>query len=155
MPAAKKSILEKMLDRLFAGLASGPNLNCRPHSSRQRIDWTQFARFHDLNPADALRQLLSDKQSVQLKARVEPPKKSEKPSDTKRRSRSSSDRAKKSFESANEPAGGETTSMEEQKRFDDWSAQQLLLTKLRGLAEDSREYEQDTGVHVLHVGFPY
>src|SRR5262249_30326850 len=36
----------------------------------------------------------------------------------------------------------------------DWSAQQSLLTKLRSLAEDARDYEQDTGAHVLHVGFP-
>lgn len=38
MPANR--ILEKMLDRLYASLIGGPSLNCRPHSSRQRVDVT-------------------------------------------------------------------------------------------------------------------
>ena len=53
---SQNTILSKMLDRLFAGLANGPNLNCRPHSSRQRVDWSQFANLQDRQPADALRQ---------------------------------------------------------------------------------------------------
>jgi len=35
-----------------------------------------------------------------------------------------------------------------------WVDQQGLLGKLRVIADDARTYEQDTGVHVLHVGFP-
>ena len=35
-----------------------------------------------------------------------------------------------------------------------WLDQQGLLTKLRVIADDARTYEQDTGVHVLNVGFP-
>jgi len=30
-------ILQKMLERLFASLLSGPGMNCRPHSSREHI----------------------------------------------------------------------------------------------------------------------
>ncbi len=121
-----------MLDRLFAGLMRGPNLNCRPHSSRQRVDWTQFAKLQDVTPVEALRRLLSEKQSTQLVARVTAPKKIEKVSES----------------------GEETLSPEELRLRDEWSAQQSLLTKLRGLAEDARDYVQDTGVHALHVGFP-
>lgn len=32
--------------------------------------------------------------------------------------------------------------------------QQALLTKLRIIADDAATYEQDTGVHVLHIGYP-
>jgi hypothetical protein len=146
------TILVKMLDRLLAGLASGPNLNCRPHSSRQRIDWTQLSRLKDISPAAALCQLLSDKQSTRITARVEPPKSAATNGESsKGRSRSKSKLAKpESVENADE----EAISSEEKNDRSDWSAQQSLLAKIRVLAEDAREYEQDTGVHVLHVGFP-
>jgi hypothetical protein len=147
---SKNQILSKMLDRLFAGLTSGPNLNCRPHSSRQRIDWMQFAKLQDISPADALRQLLSDKQATQLQARVTAPKNAGKPSSKRRSPTASHEESEKTPDS--EPVGN--FSPEDQHKKDNWSAQQTVLTKLRGLAEDAREYEQDTGVHVLHVGFP-
>ncbi|HEY8668671.1 MAG TPA: AAA domain-containing protein, partial [Tepidisphaeraceae bacterium] len=35
-----------------------------------------------------------------------------------------------------------------------WGEQQALIRKARGIAEDARTYENDTGVHVLHIGFP-
>lgn len=149
---SKNQILSKMLDRLFAGLTSGPNLNCRPHSSRQRIDWTQFAKLHDLSPADALRQLLSEKQATQLQARVAAPKNVGKPS-SKRRSTTSSQQEELE-QSADDTERPVDPTPDEQQKRDKWSSQQTLLTKLRGLAEDARDYEQDTGVHVLHVGFP-
>ena len=75
---SQNTILSKMLDRLFAGLASGPNLNCRPHSSRQRVDWSQFANLQDRPPAEALRQLLSER-TTQLLPRVTAPPKPGKP----------------------------------------------------------------------------
>ncbi len=152
----KNTILPKMLDRLFAGLASGPNLNCRPHSSRQRIDWSQFSKLLDVSPTEALRQLLSDGQATKLQARATAPKTIGKPSAG--RKRTGSGRAVASpTEKPDNPDNSESAdvvSPEEQQQRDNWSAQQSLLTKLRGLAEDAREYEQDTGVHVLHVGFP-
>ncbi len=154
MPAAKNSILVKMLDRLFAGLSSGPNLNCRPHSSRQRIDWTQFARLHDIAPNEALKQLLSGKQASQFQAQVDPPKRIEKPAESTKGRSGSKTKANKKSPPEDGPVENESLSPEEQKHCENWSAQQALLTKLRGLAEDAREYEQDTGVHVLHVGFP-
>jgi hypothetical protein len=152
MPSPKNKILVKMLDRLFAGLISGPNLNCRPHSSRQRLDWTQLARLQDCSPADALRQLFSDKQAAQLQARVKPPKNSGKSNTGKNADSSKSTSAKSG--AACEESPDEAASPEDQQSRNNWTAQQGLLTKLRGLTEDARDYEQDTGVHVLHVGFP-
>ena len=158
MAGVRNAILVKMLDRLFAGLTSGPNLNCRPHSSRQRIDWTQFARLHDVSPADALRQLFATKAAIELRPKVKPPTKPlAKPETTtegtKGKSRSKSD-AKKKTESDGASDASESLSPEQQRQQEDWTNQQSLMTKLRGLAEDARAYVQDTGVHVLHVGFP-
>ena len=158
MAGVRNAILVKMLDRLFAGLTSGPNLNCRPHSSRQRVDWTQFARLQDVSPADALRQLFVAKAAIELRPKVKPPTKSPtKPETategTKGKSRSKSD-ARKKTETDGAPDASESLSPEQQRQQDDWTNQQSLMTKLRGLAEDARAYVQDTGVHVLHVGFP-
>ncbi len=35
-----------------------------------------------------------------------------------------------------------------------WIEQQSIFTKARNIVEDARTYEQDTGVHVLSIGFP-
>src|SRR5580692_4096012 len=74
MPATEQRILKKMLDRLFASLVNGPSLNCRPHSSRQRIDLTQLAKLQDVAPEDILRQLLGETRSCKVNATVKPPK---------------------------------------------------------------------------------
>ena len=149
---SQNTILSKMLDRLFAGLASGPNLNCRPHSSRQRVDWSQFANLQDRNPAEALRQLLSDR-TTQLLPRVTAPPKPGKPKGKK----ASGDIAgvnESATASESADTTEETLTPEARQHRSSWTSQQTLLTKLRALAEDARDYEQDTGVHVLHVGFP-
>ena len=44
-PPRSRVILQKMLERLFASLVSGPGMNCRPHSSRQRVDVAQLGRL--------------------------------------------------------------------------------------------------------------
>ena len=56
--AGSNRILSKMLERLFAALVNGPSLNCKPHSSRQRVDWTLLAKLKDVTPEEALRALL-------------------------------------------------------------------------------------------------
>lgn len=150
--SSKNAILAKMLDRLFAGLTSGPNLNCRPHSSRQRLDWTQFAKLQDIVPGEALRRLLSDKQAAQLQAKVASPRPGGKSSNGRKRTTGPAPTEPPNDEE-NSGVDEELSPADKQHR-DSWSAQQSLLTKLRGLAEDARDYEQDTGVHVLHVGFP-
>src|SRR3954470_7967636 len=72
-PAEKNRILTKMLDRLFATLVNGPSLNCRPHSSRQRVDWTLLGKFKDLSPEDAFRKLLGEDEMGKLIGRATPP----------------------------------------------------------------------------------
>src|SRR5687768_13377227 len=127
---AQNKILAKLLDRLFASLVNGPSLNARPHASRQRVDLTHVARLGDRSPEDVLRDLLGPSCGVKIKAKVAQPKKS--PDDV---------------------PDEELTDEEKQARRR-WSDQQSLLHKLRIIAEDAKTYEQDTGVHVLHVGFP-
>src|SRR6267143_2058897 len=73
MAQSGSKILSKMLERLFASLLSGPALNCRPHSSRQRIDLTALSRLKDITPEQALRTLLSADRKIKLTARVPAP----------------------------------------------------------------------------------
>ncbi|HSV15554.1 MAG TPA: AAA domain-containing protein [Tepidisphaeraceae bacterium] len=122
-------VLAKMLDRLFAGLMNGPGMNCRPHASRQRIDLTQLSRLSDASPEDVLRQLLSDGRVAKVIAKVKPPRRSD----------------------HGENSEGEDEPSSSQKA---WDEQTALLNKLRVVADDARTYENDTGVHVLNVGFP-
>src|SRR5688572_2142107 len=129
----KNRILTKMLDRLFAALVNGPSLNCRPHSSRQRVDWTHLGRLKDLSAEDALHAVLGAEGEVTLTARVPMPKR-----------RGGED----------EDGEDDGLSAEERAGRSAWSEQTTLLGKLRGIAEDAKTYEQDTGVHVLYVGFP-
>jgi len=71
--ADKNRVLTKMLDRLFATLVNGPSLNCRPHSSRQRVDWTLLGKFKDASPEEALRKLLGEDEQVKLIGRATMP----------------------------------------------------------------------------------
>ena len=122
-------ILEKMLDRLLASLANGPSLNARPHNSRQRLDLTALSRLQDRTADQILRDLLSDAHTAKVVARATPP-----------RERATDDGGKLTPEAAS--------------ALHAWSDQSNALTKLRSIAEDSRDYENDTGVHVLYIGFP-
>src|SRR5881398_2744966 len=131
MAQSGSKILSKMLERLFASLLSGPALNCRPHSSRQRIDFTALGRLKDASPEAALRALLSADRKTKLTARVPAAPKHPAP---------------------NEAAP--PLSPEEKAAHQSWSDQQSLLSKLKIIVDDARTYEQDTGVGVLSLGFP-
>src|SRR4051794_8199469 len=72
--AATNRILAEMLDRLFAALTSGPSLNARPHSSRQRVDLMSLAKLGDVSPREALRQILGEERGTKLRAKIDPPK---------------------------------------------------------------------------------
>ena len=133
-PIAKNRILSKMLERLFATLVNGPSLNCRPHSSRQRVDWAALARLKDLSPEDGLLQLLGEERQAKFTARAPLP-------------------ARRLIE-ANEREEKEKLSEADRATIAAWREQEALFAKLRTIAEDARTYEQDTGVHVLNVGFP-
>src|SRR5688500_11801533 len=130
----KNKILAKMLDRLFASLVNGPGLNCRPHNSRQRIDLTQLRKLGDVSPDAVLVRLLGKARKAAVKARVPQPKR----------------RVERAY--SDEAATGEDAAAAAAERA--WAEQQAVLQKLHVIAEDARTYEQDTGVHVLNVGFP-
>ena len=67
-------VLVRMLDRLFAALVNGPAMSCRPHHSRQRIDWADLSRLKDAEPGAALLSLLGPDRAARLLARVPPAK---------------------------------------------------------------------------------
>src|SRR5437868_604421 len=69
-PVAKNRIFEKMLERLFATLVNGPSLNCRPHSSRQRVDLATLSRLKDLAPEDGMLRLLGEERQAKFIARA-------------------------------------------------------------------------------------
>lgn len=154
--ANENRILSKMLERLFASLVNGPSLNCRPHSSRQRVDWTGLSKLGDMSPEEALRVVLGGSCEVRLNAKVKMPRgKREEGEDETANGRRG--------ETATEETSGGETATEEVKSpgeseglraWNAWEAQVGLLSKLRGIVEDARTYEQDTGVHVLNIGFP-
>jgi len=128
--ADANKFLAKMLERLYASLTAGPALNCRPHSSRQRVDLAVLSKLDGSSPGQILAGLLGPSGSVRLTARIPAPPPDE-------------------DESASPEARDELRA--QRKR---WDEQQALLTKLRTIAEDALTFEQDTGAHVLHVGLP-
>src|SRR4051794_38018215 len=138
--AANNRILSKLLDRLFAALTTGPSLNARPHSSRQRIDLTSLAKLGDAPPRDVLRQILGEERGAKLRAKIDPPN-----------ARGGGGGA---GANGDDEVDEQTLTPEERQAAQAWKDQQTVLQKLRAIAEDARVYEQDTGAHVLHVGFP-
>ncbi|CAG0970770.1 hypothetical protein PHYC_01235 [Phycisphaerales bacterium] len=130
--ASPNKVLSVMLERLFAAISSGPSLNCRPHNSRQRVDWTALEQLQDVAPGAALRDVLSEKAETRVVGRV-------KPVATAR---------------AGEEQDTSPEAVELRRRRKAFAAQQQLLSKLRVVVEEARTYENDTGVYVLNVGFP-
>ncbi|MBX5481749.1 MAG: DUF4011 domain-containing protein [Myxococcaceae bacterium] len=121
-----------MLERLYASLTSGPSLNCRPHNSRQRIDLTQLSKLDGTAANTIVAGVLSDAASVKLVGKARAP----------------------TVRAEVDPDGEATLSAEEQAALKAWNEQQALLRKLATIAEDARTFEQDTGAHALHIGFP-
>ena len=140
MPDQRNGVLEKMLDRLFAALVNGPSLNCRPHASRQRIDLIQIGKLKDNTAEQLLRDLLGENRSARAAAKVAPPKRRK--------------RAESPEKSNGNGQSGEDLSPEEKAAIAAWDDQEQVFRKLRVIVDDARIYEQDTGVHVLNIGFP-
>src|SRR5437016_1280262 len=57
----KNPILSKMLDRLFVTLMDGPSMNCKPHASRQRLDFVQIERLKDKSAGEIFLSVLRNK----------------------------------------------------------------------------------------------
>jgi hypothetical protein len=122
------AILERLLDRLYASLVYGPCLSCRPHHSRQRLDLTGLNALQHLTPEEILPRLLDGKGGVELLAKTPPwrgPWEDDAPlSDAERA-------ARRAFQT-----------------------QERLILKLRDVAEDANDYEQETGENALYLGYP-
>jgi hypothetical protein len=174
MPTPGNLVLSKMLDRLLAGVMSGPNMNCRPARSRQRVDLTHLARLGDKSPVQVLHDLLGAEESCKLVAKIKAPKKS-----AEHPARPGIQQAPaESFEHVPESLPADSPeSRHEQSPMDPsesgahrsdylfvdepneskqtpYAAQSALLAKLRVIADDAKTYENDTGVAALNVGFP-
>src|SRR5581483_1005610 len=72
MPAPRNRFLEKMLQRLYASLAAGPALDCRPHRSRQRVDLAALAALGAPAPELIVRELLAGSRAVKIVPRLQP-----------------------------------------------------------------------------------
>ena len=160
-----------MVDRLVAAMTGGPAMNCRPRSSRQRIDLAALAALEDAEPADVLAGLLGEKGKARVRAAVDAPpsgvlqraeRKRKRPvagettltitfdlngGDVRRDAASSPD----DDESADEP---DPLTPEEREAVRRWDRQKRALAKLRAMAEDARDHERDTGVASLAIGYP-
>ena len=144
--------LMAMLDRLYASLIRGPAINCRPHRSRQRIDWTDLARLQGRDPTQGVRELLSDAAATAFLGRVEPPREADDPRD---RPNWHPDQLDDELQPPDMDADGGGESGEPARvGRQAYLRQRSLLTKLRNLGEDAKTYEQDTGVAALMLGFP-
>ncbi|MFK7959153.1 MAG: DUF4011 domain-containing protein, partial [Phycisphaerales bacterium] len=73
MSVSETGLLAQMLDRLFAAIARGPSIDCRPANSRQRLDLTELAALGDLGPEDIIAGLMSDAGTVRLTGTIERP----------------------------------------------------------------------------------
>lgn len=173
-PEPQYPILAKMLDRLYVALMRGPGLNCKPHSSRQRIDLTDLEAFDDLPPNEVLQRLMGEQRDVRVNARVPQPEgfqlggwhKSKKksppppPPETPAPAPESSELPEtgESAEDTSPELEAEPPAVKPEPPEDPavraFRRQRSLLTKLRNLSDDAKTYEQDTGVHALNIGYP-
>ena len=136
-----------MLERLYASIAGGPSINCRPHNSRQRIDLSLLTALADVKPGALLSGLLSSEATASITARVAPPPGTESGRFGSRSKRPAAENGQDTADSS-----GKDDAISKQRR--DYAQQQSLLGKLRVIIDEARTYENDTGVYVLNVGFP-
>lgn len=168
--------MARMRERLFAAILNGPSMNCRPHNSRQRIDWRQLERLKDVDPSEAFRALLTEPAAAKFVGRVpqppEMPKSSSRfgkkapPGESAAPPPSPASDSVAALPVSNPPtdaapaaaSGSQPTSdgVDEKtsRAVSDWLEQRRIFMKLSVLADEARTYENDTGVHALHVGFP-
>ena len=136
--AAPNAILARLLERLYASMVGGASLNCRPHRSRQRVDLFSFNALGgndngaDGPAGDVVPALLGPAGKIEVLARVPAPR------------------------GTNAATGGgdRPPSREERATHRAFERQDQLLAKLRDIAGDARDYEQDHGESALYVGYP-
>ena len=120
------TILATMLHRLYAGIVRGPSIYARP--GRQRIDLLDFRHFAGTEPANAIATLMNETRRVEFPARV------------------------KGFDPPMLPE--DHWSSEQKAARDAHRRQTNLLQRLREIAEDARDFQNDHGESALFVGFP-
>lgn len=122
-------ILNKMLQRLFAGLANGPGLNARPQNSRQRLDVMDLLAFKGEAPESIISTLLGPPVgSAEFPAKIP------------------------AFRAPDLPADKWTDEQRAAKAA--YERQSKLLTKIRDIVEDATDYYNDHGEHALFIGYP-
>jgi hypothetical protein len=144
MAEAGTRFLERMLERLYAALASGPSLNCRPQNSRQRLDLAQLAKLEGPAEQTALASLLGEDRKVKFTA----------PLAASAADVPTSGAPTGPAEAGAGPLPAPELDPEEKRRRTAAQEQQSILRKLGVIAEDALEFENETGSQVLHVGFP-
>lgn len=145
-PTHNSRVLQSMLDRLFSAIMTGPGMNCRPHNSRQRVDLDSLKNLKSLAPSQVLKQLLSDSATASIESTITAPK------SVQAKAARRFGGTKLPTSGSSEPATPESDA--EKKAREDWNNQQSVLHKLRLIADEAQTYENDTGVDVLHMGFP-
>src|SRR5579859_7013135 len=132
---APNPFLGRMLERLYASLASGPGLNCRPHNSRQRIDLVLIQKLDGISARDLVHTVLDSQQEFMIDL----------------------DAKSMAQEDAALVVESNLTVVEEETKYNprrQLGARRTILNKLRTIAEESRSYEQETGTSVLNIGYP-
>ena len=128
MAGSANKILTTLLDRIYATLVHGPCLNCRVHNSRQRVDLFNITALQHLSVREVVPKLITDAHKIEIRGKVpvyRGPEEEEEMSEKERAARMA------------------------------YEAQARLLTRLRDIAEDARDYEQETGENALYIGYPF
>lgn len=115
-----------MLQRLYAGILRGPSIYAR--TGRQRLDWMDFRHFGGTNPNNGISVLLDTARTVEFAARVP------------------------DFEEPDDPDA--ELSPEEKSARDAYRRQMGLLQRLREIAQEAKDFQNDHGESALFVGFP-
>ena len=128
MADSENKILNTLLDRIYATLVHGPCLNCRVHNSRQRVDLFNITALQHLSVREVVPQLITESHKVEIRGKVpvyRGPELEEEMNEKERAARMA------------------------------YEAQARLLTRLRDIAGDARDYEQETGENALYIGYPF
>lgn len=128
MDGSENKILTTLLDRIYATLVHGPCLNCRVHRSRQRVDLFDITALQHLSVKEVVPNIIADSRSVEIRGQVPVYRGPEAEEEMDEKDRA----ARLAYE-----------------------AQMRLLTRLRDIAEDARDYEQETGENALYIGYPF
>ncbi len=128
--AATHSLLDVLIERLYAGITRGPAINCTPGRSRQRADLQLLEAIPDVSGTAILRELMTGSGRWRKRITVE-------------------QLLDETGEDA--PADEDKTIAAGKKKIGELKA---VLRRLSTIADDAFQFQQDTGAHVLYLGYP-